>query len=152
MSDPVPCREQIVVRALQRLQAISGVVAVRERRDLLTAAELEASPYLILFEGADTDATVYTMEDGYNLPLTVQGVVKGNGAESSTALNALRAKVQMALCPASDRTLGGLARWIEIDDTGDELVTGIATDQFKGFVLEASVQYATAEGDPFTFA
>jgi hypothetical protein len=152
MSDPVPCREQIVAAALTRLQAISGAVAERERRDPLTAEDLESSSRLILFEGADSDATLYTMEDGFEFSLTVQGTVKGNGPASSTALNLLRAKVLTALCPPGDCTLGGLARHVEISDTGDELVAGIATDEFKGFVLEATVQYATAEGDPFTFA
>lgn len=153
---PVPCREQIAAAVLVRLQSVALAVAERERTDDLTESDFVAGMVPIArldqFEDPDQDITEYSGEDAWQMPLRIQGAVAGSGVTGQTALNNLRALVLMALRPAGDWNLGGLARHVEIADTGATELAGVAVEQFKGFVLQLSIQYATREGDPFTFA
>lgn len=145
------CREQIVAAVLARLKTITAANVERNRRTPIAEDDLKQKSSIVLFEGDNESVgAMYTNEDGYELPLNVQGAVQGSGDAAASAANALRAAVIKAI--RADVTLGRIARNLVIVDTGNWEGVAVTAPQYEGFSLEARVTYATKEFDPFNFA
>jgi hypothetical protein len=147
MSDPGPCREQIVVAVQGVMAGITTLPSERNRKVALTSDEL---PRQILFEDDETPFDLFAGQDGYQLPLLIQVAVAKSGAAGATDCNSWRAQMQKKFL--ADRTLGGLAMNLEITEPGDWIGVDVDSEDFEGFILSLTVTYATVEGDPFTFA
>lgn len=145
-------RESVVAAALAKLNAITGVAGLsieRERggADSLTAAEL---PKLLLFEGVETEVTAFSFEQSFRLQLIVMGAVRAaSDVAAATALNTLRAKADQAML--ADTSLGGAARIVELDPEFEAQEPTIEGGPVaRAFLKAYQVEYAIAEGDPFT--
>jgi len=150
------CRQRIVNVILARLGTVPPLECVDgaprsvntelNRRATLGEADL---PSQILFEGVETSPNIFSGEDDYIFPLFVQGAVQGTGAEATLVANRLRGEAMKALLV--DRSLGGLVRVLEVTEPGDFVGVDVSVDA-EGFLIGLRVEYATREGDPFTFA
>ena len=149
---PEACREQIVLAVKVKLAAIAGIAGLtvdRDREDDVTDAEL---PILILREGEERPQADFTGEDAYTLVVQVEGAAKGAtvGAAASAAAT-LRARVQQAVFDGT--LLGGLAQDIRpASEPLPPILILPAEGPAKAFDLSFEIDYATREGDPFTFA
>ncbi len=147
-----PCREQIAVAVKAVLAGITGVTGLAVERDRVSALEADDLPRLILYEAEEAGESAFTGEDGYLLSVDIEGFAGGAAEDAAaSALATLRAKVDQAML--ADQTLGGLIRTMSLgeepEDSRLELASSAPAKWFtRSFVLE----YATAEGDPFTFA
>lgn len=125
---------------------IAKVNVERNRRVALDDADL---PILVLFEGEAIPSENFSSEDGYDFPFAVQAAIQGSGDDAASRANALRADLLSALY--ADRTLGGLARDLEVTGAGDWLGCDPPASDIEGFMLALTVTYATRESDPYFF-
>lgn len=153
---PKSCRQQITEAVLAALGAIpvqeiqgGEFKAITLELNRRVAIEESDAPILILFEGDETPLNDFSSEDAYELAFAVQAAVNGSGSVAVAFANNLRAEVEKALF--ADRTLGGVARFLELNDGGDWIGVEIDSANTEGFMLAFRVGYATKEGDPFTF-
>jgi hypothetical protein len=150
------CRQQIVEAVLAALQSldtqpsaggeVKGVIVELNRR---TAIDVDDLPALLIYEGSEQPINDFSSEDAYDLPLLLQGIVAGAGADAVSFANNLRATAMKALM--ADLSLGGLARNLQFTGTGDLAGADIVAVEVESFELSFTVSYATKEGDPFTF-
>lgn len=150
------CRQQIaeaVVAALQSLDLqptpsgqAKGVTVELNRR---APVEVDDLPALLIYEGSELPLNDFSSEDAYDLPLLLQGIIGGTGADATGIANNLRATAMKALM--ADLSLGGLARNLQFTGTGDLVGADIAVVEVESFELAFTVSYATKEGDPFAF-
>lgn len=141
-----PCREQVAKQVKTLLESITGLTAARNRRTAISEKDM---PIAVLFEGDEEDNTSFTGENAYVLPLLIQVAVNLSGEKAAAACNNWRAALTKAFL--ADRTLGGLVRDLNIVDPGDWIGVDVDADDAEGFLFGLRVQYATLEGDPFTF-
>jgi hypothetical protein len=147
----VPCRELVAAKVLTVLQAIAGISFERNRRAALGDDDFKGGDARgVLFEEDEEPSDNFTGEDAFDLPFAAQVAFKLSGEDAATLANTWRAQLQKTLL--ADRTLGGLARDLQIVAPGDWVGADIESDHVEGFVLAFNVRYATVEGDPFTFS
>lgn len=154
----IACRERIVDAIFQRLNGAladamgSAVVVERERLDPITSDD---GDFVALFEGDQSPEPNFAGEDGYQLPITVQGLAwdetPAKAAARRARLEGMVARVLRG--PGSDLTLGLGVRDIALDPEPRPLALQPQSERpCAAFSLTFVVSYATAEGDPFTFA
>lgn len=150
------CQERIADAMFSAMEGVASqygknfaskqVKVERNRFDALAEDEL---PSLILYESDPIPSEDFSSEDGYTAPFTIQGAVEGKGEDARTRGNALRAELLTVLF--ADRTLGGLARYLELTPSGDVLAAETPAAETQGFLIGVNVGYATKESDPYTF-
>ncbi|BBK44126.1 hypothetical protein STVA_41460 [Allostella vacuolata] len=160
MPPPVACRERILLAIETRLAAIAtSVPGLTVERDREEPVETKDMPRLVVTELGEVLQGDLTGEDGWTLTLAVAGYVRGaTGANdaarakaAAAAANDLRARAQAAL--RADVTLGGLARDLRPAAEAEAFPLLIdCADPAKAFATPWEVDYATEEGDPYTFA
>lgn len=146
------CRERLVAAALAALAGIEGVPGLEVELDREHDLDESELPRLILVEGDEIAAGDFTGEEGFTLPVIVEGYVTAATPEAArSALAQLRAKAHQALIGSN--LLGGLARDIRLSqDQPAEAGLPLPCEPGAAFARGYDVDYATAEGDPFTFA
>lgn len=146
-----PCRERVLAAAASALDGVGVAGLVVERERLAEIADDEM-PRMVLREGAEEPRADFTGEDAWTLNFEVEGYTAATdqtGADQ--AGRHLRAKALQALL--ADVTLGGLARDLRPGGEPPPVRLSIVAEvPTYAFVLTFAVDYATAEGDPFTFA
>jgi len=149
-----PCRQQVVDAAKGRLLTVPALETAGAYKspnvesNRIEPLDEEDLPSLVLFEGDERVIELFTAEDTYDFSFAVQGAVKGTDDAAKAAANVLRANVLAALL--ADRTLGGKVRMLEAIAPGDFIGVDYKVDA-TGFLLAFHAQYATREGDPYTF-
>lgn len=153
------CRERILDAIVARLEAITGVAGLAVERDREEPIETGEMPRLVVVELGETMQPDLTGEDGWTLTVAVSGYVRGTvGANdkarakaAAAAAGDLRARVQAALL--GEPTLGGLVRDLRPAEEAECFPLLIdCADPAKAFAVPFEADYATVEGDPFTFA
>lgn len=149
-----PCRERVMAAIAARLAAITGVTGLQVERDRTLAIDTSEMPRLVVHELDEQLTGDLSGEDGWTLVLVVSGYAAGTTpALAAAALGALRAKAQAALGPVQDITFGGLVRDCRPEPEAEPVTLLMeGADPAKCFALAYAVDYATAEGDPMTFA
>ncbi|MBI4184916.1 MAG: hypothetical protein HY521_13075 [Proteobacteria bacterium] len=148
----VPCRERVVLALQAALEGNAGIPGLAVERDRDTPVTDGDLPRLVIYEGAESGAADFTGEDGYALAINIEGYAGGgDAAAAASAAATLRAEADRAVL--ADVTLGGTARGVSLAEEPAPVRLGLeAVRPAKGFVRSFTVEYATAEGDPFTFA
>lgn len=146
----IPAQEQIlraVEAAIKGITAIPGLTVARNRIEPPSEDEM---PQVRMFQGPQEDATIFTGEDGYAQTVIFEGWVTGlTEQEAQLARTRLQAEIHKSL--HSDVTLGGLARDIRPPDQPlPERLDLEPAPTVLGFEVAYVVEYATAEGDPYT--
>jgi hypothetical protein len=146
----IPAQEQVMQAVEAALKGIAAVPGLEVERDRIEMPDETEMPRLILNQGSQADATDFTGEDGYALTITIEGWVKGEDAAAARLARAvLQAEVHKALF--DDPTLGGAVRIIRPpDEPPPERLDLAPAPDVLGFELSYVVEYATAEGDPYT--
>jgi hypothetical protein len=142
-----PCREEIVLAVLARLDQITAVAGLHSGRNRVEPFEEHELPWSNLVEGDEERFAIFTGQDDYELILTVE-----HFARTLAELARMRATVDMAL--TDDFTLGGLVQ--QIETAGEADPSPLAFEHVAAGHVASSrnyrVRYATLENDPFTFA
>lgn len=147
-----PCRERILAAIATALAGIAGVGGLVVERDRLADLAETEMPRLVVREGGEEPQADFSGEDAYTMTVEVEGyTAAASQADADAVGRTLRAKVVQAL--RADVTLGALARdvrqGVEPPPVRLSVVAEVPT---YAFALAFAVEYATAEGDPFTFA
>lgn len=138
-------REEVLQALLALLQGISGPIVAR---NIEVPTEVPEGGLIILRDDAAGDRVE---PETILSPLTyihthlaeIEVLAPGrDGAERDAALDALLDAIDGAI--ASNRTLGGLADWVQLlrPDTSELAIEGAAAD--KGAVIPVEITYASA--------
>lgn len=169
MADPLPCPEQVILAVEAALAAVPGgltldgkpvkVVRTLDHQDL-PRIEIHQSG-LVSDNGTSwSGVEVWTLTVSFALyvtqpvdPAPADRAAAQEAARRGAAAagNALRAKLHKALM--ADPTFGGLVQDLGTDaDPPPDLLAVFAADPAAAHVATYTLQFDTAEGDPFTFA
>ncbi len=147
---PTAARETIMAAIAARLGGIVAVPGLTVERDREAAVTDATLPLLVVYEGDEKEQPDLTGEDGRSLPVEIEGFAGGATTAAATlALATLRAEVDKALL--GDVTLGVGARDLRLADEPPPARLDLdAAPPTRGFARGYVVEYATAEGDPYT--
>lgn len=153
MSDPVPCRAQLLETLGTLLGGITGETGLIV--DIDPRQPPEKTPTIVVRSGAETPTPDFTGEDAFTLAVDLEFYAEGQGDDADkdarAKLDRLRAKAIAIV--AADPTLGGLARRVEPRDETAPAYTPVAGHpDIRATSRGYEIDYATKEGDPFAFA
>jgi hypothetical protein len=135
-------REQIITALLALLETIPAATVKREAP---LPETVPAGGLIILRDGDPGDPEVLLSPPAFlwQHQAEVDVIVGGVAAQTASALDDLLAAIGQAL--AADRTLGGLADWLEwgAPKTRDLAIDGAAG--LRGAVVTATIHYASAD-------
>jgi|GEM_PF-1368750 len=154
---PTPCKEQLlaaVATALGGITGVSGFTAASVERDREIGKPIIETefPRLVIYEGAELPADAFTGEDGFQQTIEIHGAALGATLAEARATGAvLRAKIRDALWAAFP--FDNKARDLQPAEEPPPVRLALeCLDRAYGFELSVTIEYATKEGDSFTFA
>ncbi|MGE0650263.1 MAG: hypothetical protein AB7P12_00730 [Alphaproteobacteria bacterium] len=138
-----------VAARLAAITEVAGLTVERDRRTPVMSGEL---PFLAVYEGPSTSQSDFSGEQAVTLTVSVEGLAGGVSAQAARdAAGLLRAQAEAALF--ADVTLGGLARDLRpSDEPPPPMLDDEIGEEAVAFVFAVDVDFATREGDPFSFA
>jgi hypothetical protein len=149
LTQPLTCREQILVAFTTQVAAIGGMTVARERVDAIGTDELD---FLAVYDDGVTPQTDFSGERDYTLVITVEGYIAGDdAADGRVKADAVGAAVESALY--IEPTLGGLARDLRPNPEPTPPRLDAEVPAAVGcFIKSFEVDFATSETDPRVFA
>ena len=141
-------REQAVAALEARLKTVTGLTVERNRADPLDA--IPAGGAAVLYDPPEPDELVETIFSParYVLEATLDCEVAvrpgASAAATRTALDALLEAIGTAV-NGGDRSLGGLAEWIEAGAAAFTVAREEGTERFEAALVPITVQYITSD-------
>ena len=137
-------REQILNAVLARLETIAGP---RVARNLAEPAEIPAGGLVVLYDGSPGEPEVVLGNLAWSYQHEAEiavAVPPGGQASRDAALDALCEAIGAAI-NGGERTLGGLAEWIEASAPETDIEAAPGSAPFADAVVPVTILYTVAD-------